>query len=236
MVETKKRPELARLIRKRVAQLLVYIAVQGAVLLFAAGTVDWPLASAYLATTVLQTVAGAVVLARYNPEVVAERSRFTPGAKPWDRVLAGTMALVLPTITLVVAGLQRRFNWQPQLPLGISLLALGAYMAGYAIIIWAMAANKFFSGLVSVQKERGHAVATGGPYGYVRHPGYVGMLLSFGSMPVALGSGWGCIPASLTLVLLIVRTALEDNTLRHELEGYKAYAAQVRYRLLPGVW
>ena len=120
--------------------------------------------------------------------------------------------------------------------LGVSLPALGAYMAGYAIIIRAMAANKFFSGFVSIQKERGHAVATGGPYRYVRHPGYVGMLLSFGSMPVALGSAWGCIPASVTLVLLIVRIALEDNTLRRELDGYEAYAGQVRYRLLPGVW
>jgi protein-S-isoprenylcysteine O-methyltransferase Ste14 len=38
------------------------------------------------------------------------------------------------------------------------------------------------------------------------------------------------------VLIYIVRTALEDRTLHEELEGYAAYAQQVRYRLLPGVW
>jgi protein-S-isoprenylcysteine O-methyltransferase Ste14 len=38
------------------------------------------------------------------------------------------------------------------------------------------------------------------------------------------------------IVLFIVRTALEDRTLRRELEGYEAYAQRTRYRLIPGIW
>jgi protein-S-isoprenylcysteine O-methyltransferase Ste14 len=38
------------------------------------------------------------------------------------------------------------------------------------------------------------------------------------------------------ILLFIVRTALEDGTLQRELAGYREYAGQVRFRLLPGVW
>jgi protein-S-isoprenylcysteine O-methyltransferase Ste14 len=96
--------------------------------------------------------------------------------------------------------------------------------------------NKFFSATVRIQKERGHTVVTGGPYQYIRHPGYAGGVMSDLATPVMLGSLWALIPAVLTGCLLVVRTALEDKTLKNELIGYKEYARQVRYRLLPGVW
>ncbi|MBF8283248.1 MAG: hypothetical protein HW378_2163 [Anaerolineales bacterium] len=51
-----------------------------------------------------------------------------------------------------------------------------------------------------------------------------------------LGSWWAFVPAGLLVCVVVVRTALEDRTLQAELEGYKDYAGQVRYRLLPGVW
>ncbi|MGQ9586570.1 MAG: hypothetical protein ACUVXG_14385 [Anaerolineae bacterium] len=40
----------------------------------------------------------------------------------------------------------------------------------------------------------------------------------------------------LAVLLIVIRTALEDRTLRDELAGYEEYAQKVRYRLLPGVW
>jgi protein-S-isoprenylcysteine O-methyltransferase Ste14 len=70
----------------------------------------------------------------------------------------------------------------------------------------------------------------------VRHPGYVGYILSHFGTPLILGSLWALIPALIVLPLFIVRTALEDRTLQEELDGYSEYAQQVRYRLLPGVW
>jgi len=77
---------------------------------------------------------------------------------------------------------------------------------------------------------------TGVPYRYVRHPGYVGGILFQLGTPLLLGSLWTLIPAGLTVLLLVVRTALEDKTLLNELEGYREYAQQTRYRLVPGVW
>jgi len=99
-----------------------------------------------------------------------------------------------------------------------------------------MQANRFFSAVVRIQEERGHAVASGGPYRFVRHPGYVGMIAQFLVTPLTLGSLWALMPAGIAVGLYVWRTALEDRTLREELAGYQDYAARVRYRLLPGIW
>ncbi len=55
-------------------------------------------------------------------------------------------------------------------------------------------------------------------------------------IPILLGSLWALIPTILVALGTIIRTALEDETLLEELDGYRDYAAQTRYRLLPGVW
>ena len=105
-----------------------------------------------------------------------------------------------------------------------------------ALIGWAMAANKFFSAVVRIQEERGHATVMSGPYRWVRHPGYTAMIVQFLSAPIALGSLWALIPGGLAAVVYFIRTALEDRTLRRDLPGYRVYAQQVRYRLVPGIW
>jgi protein-S-isoprenylcysteine O-methyltransferase Ste14 len=89
---------------------------------------------------------------------------------------------------------------------------------------------------VRIQTDRGHTVITSGPYRFVRHPGYLGLIIFTLATPLLLGSRWAFIPAVLMLVLIITRTALEDRTLQSELAGYPAYAERVRYRLLPGIW
>ena len=124
--------------------------------------------------------------------------------------------------------------------LGISLQAevigLAGVILGYALVAWAMAANAFFSVTVRIQSERGHKVAAGGPYRMMRHPGYVGAILFNVFTPVMLGSWWAMIPAGLAALGYVVRTVLEDKTLLEELDGYREYARQTRYRLLPGIW
>ena len=75
-----------------------------------------------------------------------------------------------------------------------------------------------------------------GPYAYVRHPMYVGMLFHFIGLPIFLGSLWTLVLSAALCVLLLVRTYFEDKTLQRELEGYAEYALRVRYRIVPGVW
>jgi protein-S-isoprenylcysteine O-methyltransferase Ste14 len=104
------------------------------------------------------------------------------------------------------------------------------------LYVWAMASNAFFSQVVRVQADRGHTVATSGPYSYVRHPSYAGMILFELALSTVLASWWAIIAGGLCSVLFILRTDLEDRTLQAELPGYKEYARGVRYRLAPGIW
>lgn len=110
------------------------------------------------------------------------------------------------------------------------------FLLGFALTVWAMCVNHFFSTAVRMQFDRGHKVCTTGPYRYIRHPGYLGMITYYLATPIFLGSLWAMIPAIATVLLFIIRTALEDKTLIKKLPGYKEYAMGTRYRLIPRVW
>ncbi len=205
-----------------------------AVILFAsAGTPDWAAGWAYVGLVSIGTVASMLIV---DTELLAERSQVGQGAQTIDVVLAVTMARVGPAAIAAVAGLDLRFGWMPEIPRVLSAAGMLGVILGYAIGMWAMASNKFFSGVVRIQSERGHEVVTGGPYAIVRHPGYAGTILAVLGTPLMLGSMWALIPAAATIGVIIARTALEDRTLMQCLSGYKAYARCVRCRLLPGVW
>jgi protein-S-isoprenylcysteine O-methyltransferase Ste14 len=96
--------------------------------------------------------------------------------------------------------------------------------------------NNWFSSTVRIQMDRDQHVVQDGPYRYVRHPGYVGGILMAVSASLILGSLWALIPASIVVLLLVIRTYLEDTTLQKELPGYADYTKKVRYRLVPGLW
>jgi protein-S-isoprenylcysteine O-methyltransferase Ste14 len=141
-----------------------------------------------------------------------------------------------PLLVAVVSALDERYGWSPPVPMSLSIVAAVAGVTGALLTLWAMASNRFFSGLVRIQTERGHTVASAGPYGFVRHPGYVGATLFSVLAPLMLGSLWAFLPALAGLTACIIRTSLEDRTLQAELPGYAAYAQRVRHRLMPGVW
>ncbi len=109
-------------------------------------------------------------------------------------------------------------------------------MLGSILTAWAMASNKFFYGVLHIAQEKGHTICASGPYQYVRHPGYLGAILFDLATPLTLNSVWAFTPALLTVFAICLRTALEDKALQNGLDGYKDYAQQVRYRLLPAVW
>jgi protein-S-isoprenylcysteine O-methyltransferase Ste14 len=201
-------------------------------LFVASGRLDWVWAWAYLGVGVGIVAINALVL---PPELIAERGQIKEDTKSWDKVL-GILLIISTLGTVIVTGLDKRFGWSLSLAVVVHLVALIFYALAQGLFTWAMASNKFFSGTVRIQKERGHTVASGGPYRYVRHPGYVGYIASWIATSLALGSLWALIPAGLVMGLMVVRTTLEDKTLQAELDGYKDYAARVRYRLLPGVW
>jgi protein-S-isoprenylcysteine O-methyltransferase Ste14 len=225
--------DLTGRIRKRMLQVVVQFLVLAAILFIASGRLDWVWAWAYLGVGVSILAVNTLVV---PPELIAERGQIgQEDIKDWDRVI--TTLNILPSLGApIVAGLDERFGWSPQLALTVHLIGLAFMVLGQGLFTWSMVSNKFFSTSVRIQMERDHIVASGGPYRYVRHPGYIGYIVAAFAAPLALGSLWALIPAAITLCLFVGRTALEDRTLQEELDGYREYAARVRYRLLPGVW
>ncbi len=235
-LHTTNKSELTRGILNRMTQIIVVLLIDGLLLFGTAGTIDWIWAWVYLGTFVVLLFINAFLLLRKDPELVAERGKVKDDTKGWDKILSLLVSLVGPFVTLIVAGLDYRFVWSPELSLWVHAIGWLAMIAGFLVTSWAMLSNPFFSGTVRIQSERGHKVAESGPYRFVRHPGYVGMSLMWGLPPLLLGSLWALIPGFITIALLIVRTALEDRTLQNELQGYREYAGRVRNRLVPGIW
>ncbi|MBN1639899.1 MAG: isoprenylcysteine carboxylmethyltransferase family protein [Anaerolineae bacterium] len=224
---------LQRAVVRRWLQVLFQFMLLVIALFVAAGDPDWVWGWVYVGVGAAVLALNAFVV---SPEVAAERGTLRKrNVKGWDRVLSvvGSAAgLAIP----IVAGLDERFDWSASLPVALHVGGMAAIVLGQGLFSWSMAANRFFSTMVRIQDERGHTVATAGPYRYVRHPGYVGYVVAEWGTALGLGSLWALIPVGLGTIAIVVRTALEDRTLRHELAGYAAYAARVRWRLVPGVW
>ena len=197
-----------------------------------AGSVAWPMGWVYVAISVVSGVVGA---ASMPPDLAAERGGVGEGAVRGDLWLAALLGRVLPLLLLVAAGFERRFSG-PEPADGAAVAAALVAVAGAALVNWAMLANRFFAPVVRIQSERGHHVVDSGPYAFVRHPGYAGMVLYLGALPVLLQSVWAWGPAALALAAVLARLRLEERTLRAELPGYAAYCERVRHRLVPMLW
>jgi protein-S-isoprenylcysteine O-methyltransferase Ste14 len=211
------------------------IVVMGVALFWSAGQLDWWPAWASIAVMLAWTTATAIVILRFNPSLLAERLGPRKGAKPWDIALMSILGLT-QLVRYILAGFDQRYGWTGGFPFAAQMAALAVCVLGYAMVVWATASNAFFSQIVRIQSERGHAVVTGGSYRYIRHPAYLGAILYELAVPVLLASWWALIASGLGVILLLLRTAFEDRTLQAELTGYVDYARRVRYRLLPGIW
>jgi protein-S-isoprenylcysteine O-methyltransferase Ste14 len=231
-------PEVRRRIVLWCLQSALGLVAYGAVIFLAAGTLDWPWGWVLLVLLALVMASHVLILVPINPELLAERESGlgAAGTKRWDRWLTPVAASLGMAGVWVVAGLEFRFSWTGGMPLWAHLAGLVVFVLGYALFMWAMAANAFFAEGVRIQTERGHTVATGGPYRVVRHPGYLGAIFGFVAGPFLLGSWWALVPAALAAGGYLLRTALEDRTLQAELSGYREYAQRTRYRLFPGLW
>jgi protein-S-isoprenylcysteine O-methyltransferase Ste14 len=231
------KPETRQSILKWIVQAILGMIGYGGVLFLSTGRLDWIWGWAILGVVGAFLAAHPLILVPINPDLLAEREKGTQDqpVKAWDKwitALAGGFMIA----AWVVAGLDIRFHWTGGMPLGYHLAGLLVMVLGYALFLWAMASNAFFAEGVRIQAERGHAVASRGPYHFVRHPGYVGAILAQVATPFLLGSPWALIPSISSGVLYVVRTSFEDQTLKTELPGYAEYAQHTRYRLLPGVW
>ncbi len=171
-----------------------------------------------------------------DTELMSERSKVGKDSKSWDKLILGFSGMTY-LISVVIAGLDSgRFQWSPDFHWIIYLIGVVLMIIGQVIFLTARKENKYYSSVVRIQMDRGHTVCDTGIYKFVRHPGYFGMTISLAALPLLTGSIWSSIPIIIAIILLFIRTYLEDETLKKELTGYSDYAQRTRQRLIPKVW
>lgn len=221
--------------RKVILRSVIYPLVLIAALFVSAGKLLYLQGIVYSVLTIA-VLAATYAISRNNPELINERLHPKKGMKPWDKAYLSAAAVLYFSIIIIGPVDAVRCNNAQKLPGYVFILSIILYIAGYAIFLWARKTNNYFSSVVRIQNDRGHKVCNSGPYRIIRHPGYFGAIFYTMATPLLLGSTIALIPALLSVVLVIIRTILEDSTLKMELDGYKEYAEKVKYRLLPFIW
>ncbi|MCP4259728.1 MAG: isoprenylcysteine carboxylmethyltransferase family protein [Planctomycetes bacterium] len=212
--------------------------LQVALLFISAGRINIFGAWCYLVISFIGMFGGTAVVSKFDPELINERGLWKEkkDTQGWDKIILRAINIFGFFLPPVIAGLDvGRFRWS-NLGIHFGIVGCVLFIVGAVLIHWAMLVNRHFETTVRIQTDRGHRVITTGPYRIVRHPGYVGVILWGISTPLIIGSVYGLIPCGIAVILLIIRTSLEDKLLRRELNGYAEYSKRVRYRLLLGLW
>jgi len=201
-----------------------------------AGTFAWLAGWVFLVLFLGFYLAVTLWLFKHNPGLLQERMHLgSSDQKGWDKVLF-PLLLLFPFVWLMFIALDAvRFHWSP-LPVWLQFVGAIVLLGSFYLLFLTFRENTYLSTIVRIQADRGHTVVSTGPYHYVRHPMYTGMLAFFVGTPLLLGSGYGIVGGLLLMLMLARRAVLEERTLQTELRGYAAYMRQVKYRLLPYVW
>ncbi|MBW2030870.1 MAG: isoprenylcysteine carboxylmethyltransferase family protein [Deltaproteobacteria bacterium] len=202
----------------------------------AAGRLDLLRAWVFFGIYLAGAVVGALIMWRFAPGLANQRAFVKQGTKTWDKAFLAIYFPISLVVFPIVAGLDvGRYRWS-QLDTTYAIIGVILYLACFVLGCWAMVVNEHFEATVRIQTDRGHKVITSGPYRFVRHPGYLSMILGGLSACFVLGSAYSLIPAAVSVAAVVVRTHLEDRTLQGELTGYSEYVKQTPHRLIPGIW
>jgi protein-S-isoprenylcysteine O-methyltransferase Ste14 len=205
------------------------------VLFVSAGRINYWQGWLYASLSIIAVMVNSLALLK-NEDLAEERATTKSGTKSWDKRILGLSAIIL-IITYIIAGLDSgRFRWSPGFHWSINGLGFILILSGELIFLTAQKQNKFFSSVMRIQTDRGHKVCDTGIYKIVRHPAYLGAIVTAIGIPLILGSLWSFIPSVVSVILTLIRTYLEDETLSSELEGYREYKTKTRYKIIPYIW
>jgi len=231
-----KKPALDRYGKIGIIRSVIFFIIHIILLFGSAGSIQWRNGWIYIGIMIIFQLSIMILMIRINPELFSERARgIKKDTKRFDRVFFVLWMPLLFALPVVCAFDAVRYSWMV-LPGWTIYPGIIISIPAYIISSWALLVNRHFEASVRIQTDRDHRVITDGPYQYIRHPGYIGGIVVTLATPLMLGSVWGFIPAALIAALFIARTALEDKTLRNELEGYADYSLKTRYRLFPFIW
>lgn len=222
-------------LRRYLLRQVAFVTFSVALMFLLAGRLDWLGGWLMTAIQVGSLAAQWLIVGRRHPDLLLERSGLGEDVERGDMPFAVGMAYG-PFVAMLLAGLEVRQQGLPGIALIVTIAGVALAVAGIAVTVSAMLANRNFGPVVRIQSDRGHVVATDGPYAIVRHPGYVGAILFYLGLPAVLDSSWSVPVMALLVAITVLRTAREDRYLRAHLDGYVGYADRVRWRLIPRIW
>lgn len=207
------------------------------IILIAAGTFDiGQQLLIYLIILAGSYITELCIISRHNPEVLNERVKnIKSGTKSWDKILLSLYVIFTFVVMNVIIGLDIRLEW-PHIGSNYMYIGLVLYILSVIISTKSLLTNKYFESSSRIQTERNQTVISTGIYAVVRHPGYSSIILWALSIPLLTGTIYTLIPSTVIIILICIRTYLEDKMLKRELKGYPEYSHKVRYRLIPYVW
>lgn len=211
------------------------ISLFSSVIFLAAGKINFIQGWVYYFLSIFGLVLN-IFLIRNNEQLMEERSSLSANTKKWDKKILG-LSVIFTLSAYIVAGLDvGRFNYSDTTGYGYIIMGSMLIIIGQIIFAVAKSQNNYFSSVARIQTDRGHKVCDTGLYKVVRHPGYLGMIISWLGFPLIFGSFFSIIPVFISIILLIIRTKLEDKMLYDELVGYTLYSSKTRYKLIPLIW
>ena len=235
MFENNDQTEAQRLSRREIIQGVCAaagsIAVLTLLLFGLAGTWNWWQAWTHVALWILYMAVGTPLILKFAPDLFKRRANFGPGAEknPEQKTIATALFVSLIGLYAVI-GLDQRFGWT-SVPMAVVVAGIALVVVGMILVVMASLYNHFLAATITV--ERGQPVISTGPYAWVRHPMYSGVLVWFGAAPLALGSWWALIFIALMASVLYFRIRGEERHLLAQLPGYEDYCRKVRWRLIP---
>jgi protein-S-isoprenylcysteine O-methyltransferase Ste14 len=221
---------------KMFASFLVTLLLSAMLIFGCAGRLNWTLGWIFVTAWIIPKLLFLVLLRWLDPDLLVERATRHKNTQKYDRIIL-PIYFVFAFGTFIVASLDGgRFRWSGEVSIAVIVAAYIIYLLGNSLAGWAINSNPFFSAESRLQADRAQKVSSTGPYRFIRHPAYSAAFLLWITTGLMLESWWAVIPGFLAGLMMVIRTVYEDRMLQAELPGYAEYAAQVRYRLLPGIW
>lgn len=206
----------------------------GLALFLPAGTLNYWQAWLFIAIFTIESIVYSAYLGVKHPEVLRRRMAGGPTGedRPFQKLLVSVLFISWFGM-MIVAGFDNRFGWSP-VPAVVSLIGNVLAASGLGIAMLVVVQNAYAAANVTI--EAGQTVTTGGLYGFVRHPMYVGALIMMLGIPLALNSLWAFVFVIPVAIVLVLRILDEETLLERDLDGYADYEHKVHYRLVPYLW
>jgi len=229
-------PDGQNLLFRLVRRGLIGLFMLAALLFVSAGSPGYWQGWAFLVVNLAFSLSLVIYFYKRDPELLERR--LLRKEKAGEQKFIMTLARLASVPAYLLPGLDYRFGWSRTLvepvPLWLTLLALLVLLDCHLLFFWVMNVNRFAASIIQV--EAGQTVAATGPYRFIRHPMYLGIVVSQFATPLALGSFIALPVFALLIPLIVLRLLNEEKILRRELPGYSEYCRRTPCRLIPFVW